>query len=200
MDKKAFGERLANLRIARGIKSSAAMTRQGIKGLNEGDTQKYWGYEQGKSIPSYDVLVELCRFFGVSSDYLLGLDDEPIPGAKSIAEATGLTETSIAALNRLKKARNDETIDLVNRSLDSIYFYYALKDVADAKKVNTKLNIPVQEEDVFRKGMLRLGMKSTKSVIVDGKFARDSLIHRATEFMRSLFEEIVKSTAQEEGK
>jgi len=33
-------------------------------------------YEQSATYPSVDVLIKLCKFFGVSSDYLLGLADE----------------------------------------------------------------------------------------------------------------------------
>ena len=33
-------------------------------------------WEQGKSNPSHEMLVEICRLYGVSADYLLGLTDE----------------------------------------------------------------------------------------------------------------------------
>lgn len=33
-------------------------------------------WEQEKSSPSHEVLVKLCRLYGISSDYLLGLTDE----------------------------------------------------------------------------------------------------------------------------
>ena len=41
--------------------------------------QSYQKYERGKVKPSYDIVVKLCQFFGISSDYLLGLSDEPRP-------------------------------------------------------------------------------------------------------------------------
>lgn len=205
MDKKAFGERLANLRIARGIKSSAAMTRQGIKGLNEGDNQKYWGYEQGKNIPSYDVLIGLCRFFGVSSDYMLGLNREMLPGVESIEETTGLTQASIAALHRMKQEGGDEIVCIVNQLLSMIGFYWAMSDIGNAKYINDRMNVPLSGESgdkaVSAKLMLDMVNKSqhsTKSVVVDGKFARDAYIRRAAETMRALFEGIVESTTQEE--
>ena len=34
-------------------------------------------YETGKKVPSLGVLTNLCKFFDVSSDYLLGLTDDP---------------------------------------------------------------------------------------------------------------------------
>ena len=33
-------------------------------------------YKAGKSLPSFDTLVKICKFLDVSSDYLLGIDDE----------------------------------------------------------------------------------------------------------------------------
>lgn len=33
-------------------------------------------YEQGKSYPSIDVLINLCSIFDVSSDYLIGISDD----------------------------------------------------------------------------------------------------------------------------
>ena len=36
-------------------------------------------YESGKRVPPPDVLFAICEFFRVSSDYLLGLTDNPDP-------------------------------------------------------------------------------------------------------------------------
>ena len=38
----------------------------------------YSNYEQGIREPSYSVLILLCKFFNVSSDYLLGIDDDQL--------------------------------------------------------------------------------------------------------------------------
>lgn len=35
----------------------------------------YANYEQGIREPSYAILINLCKYFEVSSDYLLGLED-----------------------------------------------------------------------------------------------------------------------------
>ena len=35
----------------------------------------YSNYEQGLRQPSYDILKNLCKYFDVSADYLLGLED-----------------------------------------------------------------------------------------------------------------------------
>lgn len=35
----------------------------------------YSNYEQEIREPSYDILIKLAKFYGVSTDYLLGLED-----------------------------------------------------------------------------------------------------------------------------
>ena len=39
----------------------------------------YYRYENGRSIPQADVIVKLATTYGVTTDYLLGLSDEPRP-------------------------------------------------------------------------------------------------------------------------
>ena len=38
----------------------------------------YQAYEYGKNEPSISKLMQFCRYFNVSADYLLGLSDEPV--------------------------------------------------------------------------------------------------------------------------
>ena len=37
--------------------------------------QTYAAYEHGTREPSFAMLIELCKFFDVSADYILGLSD-----------------------------------------------------------------------------------------------------------------------------
>ena len=41
--------------------------------------QVYYRYENGKSIPSVDLIMGIADIFGVTTDYLLGRSDEPRP-------------------------------------------------------------------------------------------------------------------------
>lgn len=54
-------------------------------------------YEHGKRKPDADVLYEMCKYFGVSADYILGLSDVKTPDInfKSICDYTGLNEEAI---------------------------------------------------------------------------------------------------------
>lgn len=65
-----FGERIRNLREDRDLTQSEI-------GAQVNMTQRKISYiERGKYEPSIDDIVSLCKFFDVSSDYLLGLNDK----------------------------------------------------------------------------------------------------------------------------
>ncbi len=53
-------------------------------------------WEQGKSSPSHDLLVRICRLYNVSSDYLLGLSDEYRPSQSNIGYR--LTEEELLSI------------------------------------------------------------------------------------------------------
>lgn len=65
----SFGEKIRNLREDADLNQT-----QLAKAVNM--TQRKISYiECGKYEPSLDDIVALCKFFSVSADYLLGLDD-----------------------------------------------------------------------------------------------------------------------------
>ncbi len=37
----------------------------------------YTNYEQGKREPPFELIIKLARFYGVSTDYIAGLTDNP---------------------------------------------------------------------------------------------------------------------------
>ena len=84
-----FGEVLRTLRKGRGMTQSELGAQIG---LSKAVISKY---ETGLGYPSYDVLIRISQFFGVSTDYMLG-----VAGNKSM-DISGLTETQADALHRL---------------------------------------------------------------------------------------------------
>ena len=69
-----FQQRLRELRAEQGLTQSALAVL-----LRTTDDSVY-SWEKGRSEPSLSMLMEICRVFRVSADYLLGLEDES--GAK----------------------------------------------------------------------------------------------------------------------
>lgn len=64
-----FGDRLRLLRESRKITQIRLSTHLGIS------QEAISAYERKESMPNIDVLIEISRFFNVSIDYLLGLDN-----------------------------------------------------------------------------------------------------------------------------
>lgn len=55
-------------------------------------------YETGLRFPSYDILIHIAKIYGVSTDYLLGLEH------KQEIDLSGLSQEEIDALLNLIKA------------------------------------------------------------------------------------------------
>ena len=64
-----MNEKLKLLRKEKGISQKVVAKALGIT------LSAYSNYEQGIREPSNDILVKLCKYFCVSADYLLGLED-----------------------------------------------------------------------------------------------------------------------------
>ena len=71
--KELFGDRLRELRKAAGMK------QQELANLLEVTTTKVSDMERGNTTTSMARLYQLCEYFNVSADYLLGLTDERRP-------------------------------------------------------------------------------------------------------------------------
>lgn len=84
-----FGEILRKLRKGKGMTQSEL---GGQIGLSKAVISKY---ETGLGYPSFDVLIRISRFFGVSTDYMLG-----VAGSKSM-DVSGLTESQVDILQQL---------------------------------------------------------------------------------------------------
>ena len=72
-DKELFGSRLRSLRKEHKVSQGEIGKLLGVSATQVGDM------ERGNSATSMPRLYELCKYFGVSSDYLMGLTDDPTP-------------------------------------------------------------------------------------------------------------------------
>ena len=64
-----FAERLKELREEKGFTQNKL---EQVLNLGNGTVGKW---ESMKRIPKMDSIILLCKFFGVTSDYLIGLED-----------------------------------------------------------------------------------------------------------------------------
>jgi len=64
-----MSEKLKQLRKLKGVSQKVVAAAIGVT------LSAYSNYEQGIREPSNEILKNLCRYFDVSADYLLGLED-----------------------------------------------------------------------------------------------------------------------------
>ena len=89
MNYSDFGENLKKLRRSR----SLTQKDFGAKvGLSKAVVSKY---ENGMGYPSFDVLVRIAQYFGITTDYLLG-----VARGKTV-DVSELTDSQIAAIHQL---------------------------------------------------------------------------------------------------
>ncbi len=69
-DRKVFSERLKELRTEKNLGQNALAKALGLSNASV----SYW--ETGKQLPSAEAVFKLAQFFGVSADYLLGLQND----------------------------------------------------------------------------------------------------------------------------
>lgn len=82
-------ENIRKLRIARGLNQVELGRALGVA------KQTVSNWENSNIQPSVDMLVKIARYFSVSTDYLLGLDD------RRYIEISGLTEKQLVHLQQL---------------------------------------------------------------------------------------------------
>ena len=92
-----IGEALRRFRAEFKLKQEEAATALGLT------RQAYYFYEVDKGIPPADKILKLATVFNVSTDYLLGLSDEPRPkkyDEREVAEAFALRDVFSAMLKQ----------------------------------------------------------------------------------------------------
>ena len=62
-------DKLRDLRLEKGVLQKDVAKAIGVT------TSTYGNYELGLREPSIQIIIKLCKYFNVSADFLLGLDD-----------------------------------------------------------------------------------------------------------------------------
>lgn len=96
-----FGERLKALRREK------KLTQKQLADNIDLVKSSICAYEQNTKYPSVEVLIKLCQFFGVSSDYLLGLSDKmEFEISELNEEQLDIIMSMIAQFNKFNKMCN----------------------------------------------------------------------------------------------
>lgn len=116
VDGLTFGERLGDLISSREINQSQLAEQTGIK--QSAISEYINGRKNGADPRSPDcaTIIELSKFFGVSTDYLLGQSERRSQniGILSVCEYSGLSEQAVTSL----KAYSKQSISFISEFLE----------------------------------------------------------------------------------
>ena len=117
----SIGARLEHLRARKGINDSElakvfGINRSTMSRILKGETEKV----------SSQMIIDTAQYFGVSTDFLLGLTDMPDPMNHPV-ESFGLTEGAAKAI-----LSEDVNIDMLNRLLENLRFCQLTQTMAYA--------------------------------------------------------------------
>ena len=87
-----FNERIKLLRTANKLSQVELADKLGVK------KQTISNWENDNILPSIEMLIKICKFFNVSSDYMLGIDN------KTYIEISGL---SVEVISHIQQIIND---------------------------------------------------------------------------------------------
>ena len=117
----SIGARLEHLRARKGVSDAELAKAFGINRstmgrILKGETEKV----------SSQMIIDAAQYFGVSTDFLLGLTDMPDPMNHPV-ESFGLTEGAARAI-----LSEDVNIDMLNRLLENLRFCQLTQTMAYA--------------------------------------------------------------------
>lgn len=103
-----------------------AAARRGA-GLTQADLAEKIGYslsavrsweQDGVREPNFSTVVELAKMFHISTDYLIGEDDEPNAKMRDVASYIGVSQPAAAKLEALSKKNDHRTLPLNGLIMD----------------------------------------------------------------------------------
>ena len=101
MSTSNFGERLKQLRREKNLTQEQLAEVFGVA------RNSIFSYETGRRIPDIEVLKSYAEYFGVTSDYLLGLSDNRTPETAAIGGKLGLSDEAILKLKDYAETAKD---------------------------------------------------------------------------------------------
>lgn len=96
------GDRLAQVREKRGLTQAELAESLGL------GTQQIYRYENGKTEPDGEIVAKIAKELNVSTDYLLGITDNPTPYIDA-----DLTIAERKALNAWRRGDKYEAIKVI---------------------------------------------------------------------------------------
>lgn len=108
----------------------------------------YQNYETGKRLPTAEMLMKIAKFYGVSTDYLLGREENPDPMAQ-LASLASMDVTEETLVEEYLKLPTDSRQIIIN------FLKNAIKE-AEARQNQTEqaTDTPIKQKSTYTCGEL----------------------------------------------
>ena len=103
-----IGKRLKELRTTEGL------TQQELAKILNVSSMSISFYENEQRKPDSDFIISVSKYFGVSTDYLLGLINAKDKENIEISKVTGLNDFSLTILEKSSKEKNNTAAEIIN--------------------------------------------------------------------------------------
>ena len=123
MKQNNISDRIRELREEKGLTQLALSNELYVK------QQSVAQWEKGERDLKSGMIIQIAKYFGVTTDYLLGLSEYRTAQAADIGAVTGLTEDSIANLKEISKEEY-EIKNIVFDFIDDLLDYKLLAHLA----------------------------------------------------------------------
>lgn len=169
--------------------------------LGLGSRQAVTKYIDGSSSPTGDKLIALAKFFGVSTDYLLGLTENKTPSTekRAICEYTGLNEKTIDRIHGYTTSHEDHTFNrkVLNIILGDSELYAVLQATKRAIKASEISKSCEKEPPITSETDFSLQDEKSGTVIVPASIAQDFFTRYAEEELHEIISDVVKECTSE---
>lgn len=132
-----FAERLTELRNEKGMSQDAISTELGVS------KNSIYYYENEKRVPDANTVIKFARFFNVTSDYLLGLEDSRTHDGQAVFEKLKLSDKAMQVLidnnTVIERFYRDNAFSRNHLILNKGYEKARLEDSAYARLINAIL-------------------------------------------------------------
>ena len=132
-----IGKRLKELRTTEGL------TQQELAKILNVSSMSISFYENEQRKPDSDFIISVSKYFGVSTDYLLGLINAKDKENIDISKVTGLNDFSLTILEKSSKEKNNTAAEIINtivgmRSFKMLVNLINDKDIKEVQEENEK--------------------------------------------------------------
>ena len=152
-----IGKRLKELRTTEGL------TQQELAKILNVSSMSISFYENEQRKPDSDFIISVSKYFGVSTDYLLGLINAKDKENIDISKVTGLNDFSLTILEKSSKEKNNTAADIINTIVVMSSFKMLVNLINDKDKDIKEVQEDIADSKI--KDILTMDTEQQKAIL-----------------------------------